>query len=105
MTARANGASGPAPDARHAGRVRDETIDRLDQAMGALGTAAIASMDRRLPWFRAMSAEKNTSAGAPALIWRARSLDPPRLKTSLLPVAFSKLAASSFRQSVRLAAA
>ena len=63
MTARARGAGGPAQDERHAGRVRDETIARLDQAMGALGTAAIASMDRRLLWFRAMSAENRSWLG------------------------------------------
>ncbi len=63
MTARAEGAGGPAQDERHAGRVRDETIARLDQAMGALGTAAIASMDRRLLWFRAMSAENRSWLG------------------------------------------
>ena len=63
MTARARGAGGPAQDERHAGRVRDETITRLDQAMGALGTAAIASMDRRLLWFRAMSAENRSWLG------------------------------------------
>jgi PucR C-terminal helix-turn-helix domain/GGDEF-like domain len=63
VTAGANGAGGPAQDERHAGRVRDETIARLDQAMGALGTAAIASMDRRLPWFRAMSAENRSWLG------------------------------------------
>jgi hypothetical protein len=63
VTARARGAGGPAQDERHAGRVRDETIARLDQAMGALGTAAIASMDRRLLWFRAMSAENRSWLG------------------------------------------
>jgi DNA-binding PucR family transcriptional regulator len=45
------------------GRVRDDTIARLEQAMGALGAAAIASMDRRLPWFRAMSAENRSWLG------------------------------------------
>jgi hypothetical protein len=30
----------------------------------------------------ASSAEKKTSAGAPARIWRARSLDAPKLKTT-----------------------
>ena len=40
-------AAHPAP-----GRVRDDTIARLEAAMGALGTAAMLSMDRRLPWFR-----------------------------------------------------
>ena len=45
------------------GRVRAETIARLDAAMGALGTAAMVSMDRRLPWFRAMSAEHRSWLG------------------------------------------
>jgi hypothetical protein len=45
------------------GRVRDDTIARLEQAMGALGTAAVTSMDRRLPWFRAMSAENRSWLG------------------------------------------
>ncbi|HTA07228.1 MAG TPA: helix-turn-helix domain-containing protein [Streptosporangiaceae bacterium] len=48
----------PAP-----GRVRDDTIARLEAAMGALGTAAMLSMDRRLPWFRAMSAENRSWLG------------------------------------------
>ncbi len=63
VTARARGAGGPAQDERHAGRVSDETIARLEQAMGALGTAAITSMDRRLLWFRAMSAENRSWLG------------------------------------------
>ncbi len=46
-----------------AGRVRAGTIRRLDQAMGTLGTAAMASMDRRLPWFRTMSAEHRSWLG------------------------------------------
>jgi hypothetical protein len=45
------------------GRVRDETIARLEQSMGALGAAAMASMDRRLPWFRKMSAENRSWLG------------------------------------------
>jgi PucR C-terminal helix-turn-helix domain/GGDEF-like domain len=45
------------------GRVRPETIARLDAAMGALGTAAMVAMDRRLPWFRAMSAEHRSWLG------------------------------------------
>ena len=51
------------PPARSRGRVRDDTIDRLDAAMGALGTAAMLSMDRRLPWFRSMSAENRSWLG------------------------------------------
>jgi hypothetical protein len=45
------------------GRVRDETITRLEASMGALGTAAMLSMDQRLRWFRAMSAEHRSWLG------------------------------------------
>jgi hypothetical protein len=58
--AREAGAHAAAP---HPGRVSDATISRLDAAMGALGTAAMTSMDRRLPWFRAMSAENRSWLG------------------------------------------
>jgi hypothetical protein len=44
-------------------RVRDETMTRLEQAMGSLGTAAMVAMDRRLPWFRDMSAEHRSWLG------------------------------------------
>jgi PucR C-terminal helix-turn-helix domain/GGDEF-like domain len=44
-------------------RVRDETVQRLERLMGPLGSAAMASMDRRLPWFRAMSAENRSWLG------------------------------------------
>jgi hypothetical protein len=56
--ARANGKS-PTPR----GRVRADTIARLEASMGALGTAAMQSMDRRLPWFRVMSAENRSWLG------------------------------------------
>jgi len=46
-----------------AGRVREETIQRLQQATGSLGTAAMASMEQRLPWFRGMSAENRSWVG------------------------------------------
>ncbi|MGO8957662.1 MAG: PucR family transcriptional regulator, partial [Streptosporangiaceae bacterium] len=59
MTTRA-GDPGAAP---RGGRVRDATIARLDQAMGSLGTAAMLAMDRRLPWFREMSAENRSWLG------------------------------------------
>src|SRR5271165_5036121 len=55
--ATSNGASAPS------GRVRDDTIARLEASMGALGTAAMLSMDRRLPWFRSMSAENRSWLG------------------------------------------
>jgi hypothetical protein len=45
------------------GRVRDETIQRLERAMGSLGTDAMASMDQRLAWFRGMSAENRSWIG------------------------------------------
>jgi len=57
------GASGAQRGTAAHGRVRDDTIARLEAAMGALGTAAMLSMDRRLPWFRAMSAENRSWLG------------------------------------------
>jgi PucR C-terminal helix-turn-helix domain/GGDEF-like domain len=45
------------------GRVRDETIQRLERAMGSLGTDAMSSMDQRLAWFRGMSAENRSWIG------------------------------------------
>jgi hypothetical protein len=57
------------------GRVRDETIARLEASMGALGTAAILSMDRRLPWFRSMSAENRSWLGLVAQAGVAAFLD------------------------------
>jgi hypothetical protein len=60
----AGGASRRAGNAAHRpGRVRDDTIARLEQATGSLGTAAMTSMDRRLPWFRTMSAENRSWLG------------------------------------------
>ena len=44
-------------------RVHEETVARIERSMGSLGTAAIASMDKRLPWFRAMSAENRSWLG------------------------------------------
>src|SRR5215472_14003833 len=43
--------------------VRAETVQRLERAMGALGTAAMASMEQRLAWFRALSAEDRSWIG------------------------------------------
>src|ERR1051326_784901 len=40
-----------------------ETGRRIERATGALGTAAIAAMDERLPWFRKMSAENRSWLG------------------------------------------
>src|SRR5262245_66359206 len=44
-------------------RVHPETLQRIERSMGALGTAAIAAMDERLPWFRKMSAENRSWLG------------------------------------------
>lgn len=46
-----------------AGRVHPETVQRIERARGALGTAAIAAMDERLPWYRKMSAENRSWLG------------------------------------------
>jgi DNA-binding PucR family transcriptional regulator len=43
--------------------VHPETVRRLERSLGALGTAAIAAMDERLPWFRKMSAENRSWLG------------------------------------------
>jgi DNA-binding PucR family transcriptional regulator len=44
-------------------RVHAETVARIERSMGSLGTAAMASMDKRLPWFRSMSAENRSWLG------------------------------------------
>ncbi|TDQ45962.1 PucR family transcriptional regulator [Actinorugispora endophytica] len=43
--------------------VRAATVLRLERAMGALGTAAVARMEQRLFWFREMSAEDRSWVG------------------------------------------
>jgi hypothetical protein len=43
--------------------VQSETVERLERATGSLGTAAMAAMDTRLPWFAAMSAENRSWLG------------------------------------------
>ncbi|HTT53964.1 MAG TPA: helix-turn-helix domain-containing protein [Streptosporangiaceae bacterium] len=53
----------PGPGGPPPGRVREETVQRLERAMGSLGTAAMASMDERLSWFRSMSAENRSWIG------------------------------------------
>ncbi len=44
-------------------RVHAETLRRIERATGTLGTAAIAAMDERLPWFARMSAENRSWLG------------------------------------------
>ncbi len=55
--------TGPGRPRPGTARVRAETVRRLEQSTAALGTAAVASMDRRMPWFRAMSAENRSWLG------------------------------------------
>jgi PucR C-terminal helix-turn-helix domain/GGDEF-like domain len=69
------GPDGAGPHSPAGGRVRDATISRLEASMGALGTAAMTSMDRRLPWFRAMSAENRSWLGLVAQAGVAAFLD------------------------------
>ena len=58
---RVAGANGDGEGA--AARVHPETVQRIERSMGALGTAAIAAMDERLPWFRKLSAENRSWLG------------------------------------------
>src|ERR1700748_3500582 len=44
-------------------RVNAETVRRMERATGAVGTAAVAAMEKRLPWFRSMSAENRSWLG------------------------------------------
>jgi hypothetical protein len=48
---------------RASGGVQAETVRRLEQATGTLGTAAMSAMDARLSWFAAMSAENRSWLG------------------------------------------
>ena len=54
-------------------RVHEETVRRMERATGTLGTAAIAAMDERLPWFRNMSAENRSWLGLVAQAASPRS--------------------------------
>ena len=63
---------------------------RMERATGALGTAAIAAMDERLPWFRNMSAENRSWLGLVAQAGIAAFLDwirhPERNRPALTEV-------------------
>ncbi len=56
-------------------RVQAETVRRMERAAGTLGTAAIAAMDQRLPWYRKMSAENRSWLGLVAQAGIAAFLD------------------------------
>jgi DNA-binding PucR family transcriptional regulator len=55
--------------------VNAETVQRMERATGTLGTAAIAAMDKRLPWYRNMSAENRSWLGLVAQAGIAAFLD------------------------------
>jgi len=54
---------GPERGGPEADAVRAATVQRLERAMGELGTAAVARMESRLSWFRRMSAEDRSWVG------------------------------------------
>jgi hypothetical protein len=43
--------------------IREQTTERLEKAMGTFGTAALASMEQQLPWFRRMPADQRSWIG------------------------------------------
>jgi len=71
-------------------RVHEETVRRMERATGTLGTAAIAAMDERLPWYRNMSAENRSWLGLVAQAGIAAFLDwirhPERNRPALTEV-------------------
>jgi DNA-binding PucR family transcriptional regulator len=71
-------------------RVHEETVRRMERAAGTLGSAAIAAMDERLPWFRKMSAENRSWLGLVAQAGIAAFLDwirhPERNRPALTEV-------------------
>ena len=44
-------------------RVHPDTVRRIERATGSLGTAVMAALEERLPWFRRMSAENRSWLG------------------------------------------
>lgn len=63
MTAHPTDPARQPPDGADDDAIRAETVRRLERAMGTLGTAAVARMESRLPWFREMSAENRSWVG------------------------------------------
>jgi DNA-binding PucR family transcriptional regulator len=65
MTADAMAADAMAAEQARTGgpRVNAETVRRIERAAGPLGTAAIAAMESRLPWFKNLSAENRSWLG------------------------------------------
>jgi DNA-binding PucR family transcriptional regulator len=76
--------------AEGAARVHPETVRRIERSMGTLGTAAIAAMDERLPWFRKMTAENRSWLGLVAQAGIASFVDwlkhPERMRPAATEV-------------------
>jgi DNA-binding PucR family transcriptional regulator len=60
---------------REESRVHPETVARIERATGTLGSAAIAAMDERLPWYRKLSAENRSWLGLVAQAGIASFID------------------------------
>ncbi len=71
-------------------RVHPETVARIERSTGTLGTAAIAAMDERLPWFRKMTAENRSWLGLVAQAGIASFVDwikhPERMRPAATEV-------------------
>ena len=91
------GAGGGRPGGRSGRRARrqrravhPETVRRIERSMGTLGTAAIAAMDERLPWFRKMTAENRSWLGLVAQAGIASFVDwvkhPERMRPAATEV-------------------
>jgi PucR C-terminal helix-turn-helix domain/GGDEF-like domain len=70
--------------------VHPETVARIERSMGTLGTAAIAAMDERLPWFRKLTAENRSWLGLVAQAGIASFVDwlkhPERMRPAATEV-------------------
>jgi DNA-binding PucR family transcriptional regulator len=83
-------AGGRRAGTRPSARVHPETVARIERSMGTLGTAAIAAMDARLPWFRKMTAENRSWLGLVAQAGIASFVDwikhPERMRPAATEV-------------------
>ena len=90
MPGRPEAAGGGRRGGRTGARVHPETVARIERSMGTLGTAAIAAMDERLPWFRKMTAENRSWLGLVAQAGIASFVDwikhPERMRPAATEV-------------------
>ncbi|MBE1537865.1 hypothetical protein H4W34_007698 [Actinomadura algeriensis] len=66
MTTASDPDTDPATDsdpASDSAAIREQTTLRLEKAMGTFGTAALAGMERKLPWFRRMPPDQRSWIG------------------------------------------